>query len=470
VTASDTVSDTGGYPAGNTGPADDTEDCLCLVAGYSRQPGLIARVTAETEKRVLMSPALGDFLRLRHVDLGQHPGELGDRSRPVRHIVTALMAEQETAGRSHFALLVIAKSAVVVEELAGICSAEPFLSGLRMRFAGIASTDDRDQQNRFSDILVSPGGAWRSDQELIYALRQRCAELPGHFAVRGDPGLTRAEVAALRQQASALAAAAPEAEDRAHGSPEPDVLDDVQAADVTADMEADQAADVSPPAERRPSRWLPRVPRLRGLPEQQPADQDPVEAAGPAPTMMGLVYVLVIADPDNTAGSGLGELRPVLPEIDRGLAERRASRAFQVRLIEGHDGALRGELRDPGRFSRRDSRRVVQTADFAAVLRALRGSLRRDEQVVGAIATASGLSVMSPAVVILAADPPVADLGAAAAFRDLAAEASVLWVVPKGLQGLVSPAFGTTVLGAHPAVAQDVLDVLNGVTSGQDGP
>jgi hypothetical protein len=104
------------------------------------------------------------------------------------------------------------------------------------------------------------------------------------------------------------------------------------------------------------------------------------------------------------------------------------------------------------------------------VLRALRGSLRRDEQVVGAIATASGLSVMSPAVVILAADPPVADLGAAAAFRDLAAEASVLWVVPKGLQGLVSPAFGTTVLGAHPAVAQDVLDVLNGVTSGQDGP
>ena len=185
---------------------------------------------------------------------------------------------------------------------------------------------------------------------------------------------------------------------------------------------------------------------------------------------MGLVYLLVIVDPDNSADPALGELKAALLELDRALAGQRASCAYQIRLIEGDDGALVGELREAGRLSRRDSRRVVQAGDFTAVLKALRGSLRRDEQLIHAIATGSGLSVLSPAVVFLAADPPIADLGAAAAFRDLAAEAAVLWVVPKSLEGLVSPAFRTAVLGAHPAVAQDILDALSGAMSPQNVP
>ena len=49
---------------------DDTEGCLCLVAGYASKNGLIARVTAEADRQVMLSPALGDFLHLRYVDLG----------------------------------------------------------------------------------------------------------------------------------------------------------------------------------------------------------------------------------------------------------------------------------------------------------------------------------------------------------------------------------------------------------------
>lgn len=71
---------TAGDPlTGSLGPSaslveDDTEGCLCLVAGYAKDDGLIARVTAEVKRRVTMSPALGDFLQLRYVDLGPQSG------------------------------------------------------------------------------------------------------------------------------------------------------------------------------------------------------------------------------------------------------------------------------------------------------------------------------------------------------------------------------------------------------------
>ena len=184
---------TGEPLAGSPAPSaafadDDTEGCLCLVAGYARKRRLIAKVTAEADRQVMMSPALGDFLQLRYVDLGPRPDPAGDLSGPVRRIVADLMTAQETAGRSHFALIVIAKSATTIEELLGICAAEPFLARLRMRFAGIASIDDRQHGNRFADILSSPEGSWREERNLVDALRQRCEELPRYFAARASPG------------------------------------------------------------------------------------------------------------------------------------------------------------------------------------------------------------------------------------------------------------------------------------------
>ena len=93
-------------------------------------------------------------------------------------------------------------------------------------------------------------------------------------------------------------------------------------------------------------------------------------------------------------------------------------------------------------------------------------SLRRDCGLVQTIATAAGLTAVPPAVVIFTVDPPIADLGAAAVFADLAAEATVVWVVPEGLEGLVSPAFGTAggaeVLGEHQSVADEILDAMHG--------
>ena len=464
--------------AGSLGPFaalvdDDTESCLCLVVGYAKKDGLIARVTAEAERRVMMSPALGDFLQLRYVDLGLRPGQAGDRSRLVRRIVADLMAVQETAGRSHFALVVIAKSAMTVEELLGSCAAEPFLVGLRMRFVGIASSDDRDQGNDVMDITSSPAGSWRDERELVDALRQRCEELPRYFAARGEPGLTRAELAALRHAHIQAAAEGDDPEGEVGEAPDeapvPDVLDDAPQDAALVECDSAPAESAAGRLSAIRARWLPGNPWRRG---KQVAEADDPGAAATevaARTAMGLVYLLMIVEQDTAVDPALGRLQAALLEVDKRLAAQPFC-TYQVRVIRGSDDHLRGELQDAGKLGRRAAKQSVKTGDFTAVLKGIRGSLNRDRGLVQTTATAAGLTIVPPTVVFFAADPPIADLGAATVFADIAAEARVVWVVPGKLEGLVSPAFGAAggaaVLGEHPAVADEILDLMHDGVSG----
>ena len=475
---------TNGEPlTGGPGPSaaladDDTEGCLCLVAGYAKKDGLIARVTAEAERRVMMSPALGDFLQLRYVELGPQPGRVGDRSSPVRRIVADLLTAQETAGRSHFALIVIAKSATTIEELLGSCAAEPFLARLRMRLVGIASSDDREHRNGSVEITSSPESSWRNERDLIDALCQRCEELPRYFAARREPGLTRAELAALRDDHAQPAADGGGPGGDAGGAPGeasvPDVLDDAPEATRSAWDQDAAPVDVAhnEPAEAAPGRLsaisafrrLPAIPWQRGKQEAAKAgDLEATAAEGPARTAMGLVYLLMIVDQDAAAAPALDRLQAALLDMDRRLAAEPLC-GYQVRIIHGRDGDLRGELQDAGRLGRRAAKRLIKTRDFTAVLKVIRGSLRRDRGLVQTIATTAGLTAVPPTVVIFTADPPMADLDAAAVFSDLAAEANVVWVIPAKLEGLVSPAFGTAcgarVLGEHQAVADEIMDIM----------
>jgi hypothetical protein len=456
---------------------DDTEDCLCLVVGYAKDDGLIARVTAEVKRRVTMSPALGDFLQLRHVDLGPQPGSAGGGSLPVRRIVDDLMAAKETAGRSHFALIVIARSAMTIEGLLGSCTAEPFLAGLRMRLIGIASYDDRKPGDGLVDITSSAEGRWRDERELIDALRQRCGELPHYFATRGEPGLTRGELATLRHAHAQPAADGDGPEGGADGLPDEtplsDVLEDAPESPITVPRQdvalaspADTGAAESAAGRRTvvsASRWLPAVPGRRRKHAAKPGDQESADAANSARKALGLIYLFMIVDPDSAADPSFGRLQDALRDVDRRLAAQ-PSCGYQVRVIHGSDSHLRGELLAAGSVSRRASKRLVKAGDFATVLRGIRTSLRRDRELVQTIATAEGLTVARPAIVIFTADPPMADLDAAKVFGDLAAEATLAWVVPGKLEGLVSPAFarawGAMVLGEHQAVADEVIDVI----------
>jgi hypothetical protein len=451
---------------------DDTEGCLCLVAGYAKKDGLIADVTTEAERLILMSPALGDFLKLRYVDLGPQPGQAGDRYRPVHRIVRELMTVREAAGRNHFALVVITKSAMTIEELLGSCAADPFLARLRMRVAGIASSDDREEGNRSVDVTSSPARSWQNERQLVDALRQRCEELPRYFAARGEPGLTRAEFAALRHAHAqpAVNGGSPEGGGVAGETSTPDVLDDasqtadtvsaqdVVPADVVAGIPTGSAAGGQ--TSSNALRWLPRVPWGR---ERRTAEVRDPDVVAPARTAMGLVYLLMIMDQDSGADPALDRLQAALLDMDRRLAAQPTCR-YQVRVIHGSDGDLRTEMQDAGTVGRRVAKRSVRTGDFAALFRVIRGSLRRDCRLVQTIATASGMTVALPTVVIFTADPPMADTGTASVFGEVAAEAMVVWVVPGKLEGLVSPAFGAacgaTVLGEHQAVADEILDLM----------
>jgi hypothetical protein len=483
VTAGDSLT---GSPVPSAALADDdTESCLCLVVGYAKQDRLIAGVTVETEERIMMSPALGDFLQLRYVDLGPQPGQAGDRLRPVRRIVAHLMTLRETAGRSHFALIVIAKSAMTIEGLIGSCSAEPFLAGLRMRFVGVASADDRAPGDGFADITSSLGGSWRSERELIDALFQRCEELPRYFAARGEAGLSRADFAALQNVHAQPAADGDGQEGAAAGAHDEsavlDVLDDASApAGTTGGLEmaagevtgtpaaAGESAESAESAAGRwsvvsLSRWRPGVPWRRGRQPTGTGDPDALTQAGSARTAMGLVYLLMVADQNAAEDPALGRLQAALLGVDRLLAAQQSC-GYQVRVIHGSDADLRGELREAGKLGRRAGKRLVKSEDFAAVLKGIRGSLRRDCGLIETIAAAAGLTVVSPTVVMFTADPPMADSTAAAVFGDLATEATMMWVVPRKLEGLVPRAFGiacgATVLEEHQAVADEVLDAM----------
>jgi hypothetical protein len=180
---------------------------------------------------------------------------------------------------------------------------------------------------------------------------------------------------------------------------------------------------------------------------------------------MGLVYLLMVADQDAAEDPALGSLQAALLSVDRLLAAQQSWR-YQVRLVHGSDAALHGELHDAGSLGRRAARRLVKVGDFTAVLKSIRSSLRHDCGLIATIAKAAGMTVSLPAVVMFTADPPVADLSAASVFGDIAGEATVMWVVPRKLERLVSPAFGAgggaAVLGEHQGVADDVLHVMRG--------
>jgi len=424
---------------------DDSEHCICLVASYSKRAELIAKVTAEVEHRVSLSPVLGDSLVLRYLDLGPEPGQAGDWRRPVRKVAAELCAPDAAVGRNHFALIVIDKSASTIERVLASCGAEPFLNGFRMRFAGIASNDDRADHAPHANIVASPDGAWRDPADLVAALHRQCEDLLRYFAARREPGLTPAELDTLRrahEPADEDGAAAP-ALDQAAGPT--DVLD--PATPVTwpapspGDPSAPEPRPVEPGAEEPPparlaavvSRLLPEVPwrrRTQAAPD-----------ATPPPAGHGLVYLLTLAEPGISRDLALGGLQDVLREVDNDLAAQ-PDCAYEVRLVHGNDDGLRGDRQPAGLLTRRALRRPLEVTRFDEVLTSIRAALRRDLAEIGTAAGGLGVHVTRPVVVLATTDPPIADRRSVVAFRELAAEATVIWLVPRKTEGLVNPVFG----------------------------
>jgi hypothetical protein len=450
---------------------DDSQHCLCLVASYNKRAELIAKVTAEVEHRVSLSPVLGDSLVLRYLDLGPEPGQAGDRQRPVRKVAAELRGFGAAAGRSHFGLIVIDKSASTIEQVLASCGAEPFLAGFRMRFAGIASNDDRADDGPRADIVASPHGAWRDPADLVAALHRQCEELLRYFAARREPGLTSAELDILKRTYES-------ADD--DGAPVPAFDQDAGPADVldpatpvtwlppSADDLPAPVPAVETGAEGRPvparlagvvSRLLPEAPWRRRT-------QAAPDAAEP-PAGLGLLYMLTLAEPGMSRGPALDGLQDVLQAVDNDLAIQRGC-AYEVRLVHGNDDRLRGERQPAGLLTRRALRQAFAVSRFDEVLTSVHAALRRDLAEIGTAAVSIGVHVARPAVVLVTTDPPIADRRSVVALRELAAEATVIWLVPRKTEGLVNPVFGdrapAIVLTGSESAADRICEIV------RDGP
>jgi hypothetical protein len=456
---------------------DDSESCFCLVASYSKRAELIAKVTAETEQRVSLSPVLGDFLALRYVNLGPEPGKVGDRQRPVGKVVAELRTAVVTAGRNHFALIVIDKSAATIEQVLASCGAEPFLAGFRMRLAGIASNDDRTDGSRHADIVASSNGAWSDPADLIAALHRQCEDLLPYFAARREPGLTPVELDTLKRtyapaddhdvanSADCQATAPIDLLDPASPAPQSPPSDTPAS---SGPMSAPTPPLIPPVPGRLPtparlvgaaSRLLLTAPWRRGHPSPP---STPLAATIP-PGRVGLVYFLTLTEPGMGDGLEQDRLQAVLRDVDKDLAAQ-PNCAYQVKLLHGSDDELRGERQLAGLLNRRVVRRSVEVTHFDEVVRSVHAALRHDLAAVGNTATGIGVPVARPAVVLLTTDPPIADHRSMIAFGELAAEATIIWLLPRKTEGLVNPVFGdrgpAAVLGESDSVADRICEII----------
>lgn len=442
--------------AAATAQEPDSESCLCVVVSHAKAASLVAAVTAQAAARLMMSPALGDFVELSFADLGP-PDEL---ALAPRRIADALTRPRGDARGRYFALVVVDRSAAAVEQVLADCGASALFAALPVHLRGIASREDRLDDEKRADIVLAPTGSW-SGGELIEELRSYADELLRHFAVSPQPGLSQDEVDKLRGSGQAQ----PLAEDEPAGTrPEqpatPDILDSRPRSSGETSVPADagisgttSASDhseasaprsgpaqlVEPVPQPRP-RWLRAWPRLRG---PRPEEVD-VEAAEPTPVRAsGLVYLLVTGETIADDRSSWHRGRSVLAEIDAKIAAVPGVR-YHVRALGGGEQTLVGDLRQAGQLTRRDIRCPVDDADFAAVIEEIRRMLRRDHAVI----EATGLPAVRPGVVLYAPDPPLADPAAVRAFRDLCQEAMVAWVVPRAATELLAPDF-TDAPGAH---------------------
>jgi hypothetical protein len=197
--------------SGQSRPAareSDSQNCLLIVAAYADAPA-VGPGAAEAGDRIMMSPALGDFIVTRFVPLGEPPAP---PSRPdgyaaaVGRIADEFTAPNNATGKYYFGLVIADPSAAMVTGLIAACRANPMLAQLPLRCHGLAEIEDRD-----------PGGAERGGPDradvVSIALDGR---VPGHdladelvayaehllrdFATTSEPGLSAGDLTLIRRQ------------------------------------------------------------------------------------------------------------------------------------------------------------------------------------------------------------------------------------------------------------------------------
>lgn len=484
---------------------DGSRGCLIVVATYSHMTRVIAPLVSEAARRILLSPVLGDFIELRHVDLGDRPSENEDDGYAVSCIGADIVHPKVAADQNYFAIIIADRSARHIERIFGECQSDSVLSAMPLRYCGFAAVEDRDaveqpdSPRRRWEMVIPRSGGW-TNRRLADAMRYYAEEMLQDFGTGHEPGLTPDQLAAMGGAGRQVAASSAFTDDDIEISWEPDPADASsdhrdqhdadrsawtagvrqnagQAAPALTDQSRLQAgerrpADDAPPVRvpesgrgGRPEELRPTRLRAVRLPAARLWRSDPPVSVDFARAVLYLVI---------TESSGLGDrtlcerARTLMRELDSKIAgvDREG---WRIRLYSERAEVMGGALRMPGSLSRRDIKHAHANADFGQSLKIIGGVLRRDLETMRRSGSgAAGKTV----VVIFAVEVPLADVVTAEAYEGLAEFAEIVWVVPEDARALLSSVFAerATVLIDGPGTSDDVITLITADPSGDLPP
>jgi hypothetical protein len=269
-------------------PEPDSEGCLLIVGSYSDVASIVGPVAAKATAEIASSPALGDFIELRFVSIGPRPHPGAEPPAAVQCLAGELTRPGSGAERNYFALVIMDRSATVVEHLLSQCGADPVVAALPILYRGFASVEDRvqdagpaDQPGPAAEVVLATAGSWTQD-DLADQLRRYAETLMWDFATWSEPGLTHDQLDQIRpgEPEPAAEERGPLDDDLEPGSlpaipPGPDAL--TPAAELSAERADDAEGDPEP------DRRLDAPPALElASPPAEAAARDAVAEPGPA--------------------------------------------------------------------------------------------------------------------------------------------------------------------------------------------
>jgi hypothetical protein len=505
----------------------DSSECLLVIGGYADTAAVLSSVAEKASRRIMMSPTLGDFIEVRYVDIGDRPRDAAERATAIARITRELTQPRDGAGRTYFALVIADRSATAVMRVLADCADAPVIAGLPIRSRGFASVDDRrpavtEETAPAADIVLSDRGSWRQD-DLATEVRRYAHGLLRAFAAGPEPGLTPAQLTALREESERTLA--PAEDSPAPEGPPPEGPDQPDTAGRTLKPTEGKHRDDRKQREAPEQRpWPPEPDELRPQPTRKSSPRPAVpDGAAPArasrPWIIvvliwvtraavlawrGLVFLgrmVVIAAkwtarraagrPRRTGRPHPGEVpageagrlgllfllliggsigdhaawrhgRSVLRQVDEMIATTPGT-TYWVRAAHHIESAAERRPRPAGQVARRDMKRSAAHPDFARTLSVIRVLLNRD---LGELEPAvTGMA--RPALVFFALSAPPADHVTAGLYAELARTVAIIWVVSEHVKELMAPQLteaAAAVVLDHPDVAREVARLLLRVT------
>jgi hypothetical protein len=454
----------------------DSEGCLLVVGGYSYRADLIREVVQQVSKRILALPSLSDFIDVKFVDLGTPPDPGIVPAEAVGRLVRELSRHGGFAARNYFALVIVDRSATAARQVLLACPGDELIAKLPVNYLGIANVDDRGRAERKADIqsalslVIAPDGTW-DKSDLITELQRHADHLMRDFATSTEKGITTGRFDDLRPEdygeepSAEPAVREPEPETRLAAIPP--VLP-VQSAPPDPDGGGLTPAGRDEPSAGPDRRVIPRLPWRPG-PLGRASRRNPVTPPQPASGQVGAVYLVLSSNEVTGEQADRRRGRSVLLALDDRLAAI-PHVAYQVRAAQVTTDVTRDNLRPAGQLSRRGLKQHSERTDLARVLGGIDRAMTRDL----AAFQQTGAKISKPAVVIFAADAPLADLATIEALENLARKADIRWVAPEKVLTLLSPRFaqlcGADPIPYHEAVADEVIANLLPAPAPAPGP